>query len=427
MQWTLISKWARRAGFQTGSLDRRVYVLALGWLISSAGFATVIPFVSIYFYQELGISTSLIGLFFGYTAILRSAPQPFAGWLSDRFGRVPIIAWSEILRGLTFAAVGYAMLRHSGFWTIAAIISFNHIFGSVLQPTANAMAADLVAKKDRIAAFSVLRIAANLGWAIGPALGGFIASRSYALLFFVGGAVACLSGLYYRFALKEVSRPDNVARPDFRLADIVNLRRDKLLFRHCLITFLLLMAVAQLVAPLSLYSTGQIGISRSQLGFLFAVNGFMVVFLQLPVSSLFKRFFLTRQMALGAIIYTIGYFLVGFAGGFWFLVACMIVITTAEMITIPPSTTMVANLSSPAEYGRFMGIYGLFTTAGWSLGPTVGGILLDLFQGHPVLTWGLISSTALIASLLYLDFGRRLSREVNTGREIVGGGKHATS
>ena len=211
------------------------------------------------------------------------------------------------------------------------------------------------------------------------------------------------------------------------MADIVNLRRDKLLFRHCLITFLLLMAVAQLVAPLSLYSTGQIGISRSQLGFLFAVNGFMVVFLQLPVSSLFKRFFLTRQMALGAIIYTIGYFLVGFAGGFWFLVACMIVITTAEMITIPPSTTMVANLSSPAEYGRFMGIYGLFTTAGWSLGPTVGGILLDLFQGHPVLTWGLISSTALIASLLYLDFGRRLSREVNTGREIVGGGKHATS
>jgi len=398
-----------------GYFDRRIYILSLGWVVTSAGFAMVIPFMSIYFYQELGIPMSAIGLFFGFSAVLRAVPQPFAGWLSDRIGRVPIMGWSLILRSVTFAGVGYAIMAEAGFFTIAAIISFNYITGSVLHPVSNAMVADLVKKEQRISAFALLRIAGNMGWAIGPALGGFIAHASYAALFILAGFISLASGLFFLFALKDIPKSQMSGTAKFKFADLFDLRRDKKLYEHCLISFLLFLVVAQLIATLSVYSVDKVGITRAELGTLYMINGLLVVLLQFPVSALFKRMTLTGQLALGAVIYAVGYFMVGLAPGFIFLILCMVIITFGEMVVSPPSTTLVANLSSPGNYGRAMGLFGFFQTAGWSLGPTVGGALLDLFAERTNIMWLLISIMAVAACLLFLNIGRRLSPHVNNG------------
>ena len=400
-----------------GSFDRRIYILSLGWLVTSSGFAMVIPFMSIYFHQELGVSMSTIGLFFGLGALLRAAPQPFAGWLSDRIGRVPILGWSQVLRSFTFVSVGLAIMSEAGFVTIAFIISFNYLTGSLLHPASNAMVADLVRKDQRISAFALLRIADNLGWAIGPALGGFVAHQSYAALFMLAAAVSFASGLFFLFALKDVPRPQIKDANVFKFSDIFSLRQDSKLYQHCLISFVLFLAVAQLIATLSVYSVTTIGITRAELGTLYAINGFLVVFLQFPISAFLKRMALTRQLAMGAVIYAVGYFLVGLAPGFSFLVFCMVIITLGEMVVSPPSTTMVANLSSAGKYGRYMGLFGFFRTAGWSLGPTLGGTLLDVFESNRTIMWGLISLLALSASALYILFGRKLPPEVNSSLE----------
>lgn len=398
-----------------GILDKQIYILSLGWLVSSAGFAMTIPFLSLYFHQELKMSMTAIGLFFGVTAVLRAAPQPLAGWLSDRVGRVLIMGWSQILRAGTFAGVGYAMRSASGFWPIAAAIAFNYIFGAALQPAAHAMVADLAGERERISAFSMLRIAGNLSWAIGPALGGFLAHQSYSTLFYASGVLNLISGIYFLVVLRESPHSTQAISPGFRFKELFNLRQDKLLFRHCLISFLLFLVVAQLIAALSVYCVDTVGIGQAQLGVLYAINGFMVVVFQLPMMALFKRLTLTHQLAAGAAVYAVGYFLVGIAGGFAFLVICMVVITVAEMMVSPPSLTLVANLSSPSTYGRDMGLFGFFHMSGWSLGPTVGGFMLDLFSARPILTWAVIALMALAASALYINFGRRLSRAINSG------------
>jgi len=411
---TTATRLRLRTGFE--SFDKRVYILGLGWLVTAAGFAMVIPFMSIYFHQELGMSMSAIGLFFGFSAILRSVPQPFAGWLSDRIGRVPIMGWSQILRALTFTGVGYAIMNDAGFYAIAAIISFNYITGAVLHPAANAMVADLVRKEQRISAFALLRIAGNLGWAVGPALGGFIAHRSYALLFYVAGVVALLSGVFFLLALRDMPRRERDSEANFRLTDIFNLRKDPKLYRHCLISLLLFLAVAQLIATLSVYSVDSIGITRSQLGMLYGINGLMVVLLQYPVSSILKKMRLTRQLALGGAVYAVGYFMVGLAPGYMFLIVCMVIITTAEMIVSPPSLTLVANLSTPGKHGLYMGVFGLFQTAGWSLGPMVGGAILDTFMSEPLIMWSSIALMATVSSWFYISFGRTLAAEIDSGR-----------
>lgn len=398
-----------------GSFDRRVYILGVGWLVTAAGFAMVIPFLSIYFHRELGISMSVIGAFFGLGAVLRAAPQPFAGWLSDRLGRVPVMGWSLVLRAATFIAVGFAIMHHAGFMAIAAIVSVNYIAGAVLHPATNAMVADLVEKRQRLSAFALLRIAGNLGWAIGPGLGGFVAHHSYSLLFMLAGIVSLISGVYFLLALRDVPSVQPQDRTAFKLADMISLKKDPRLSEHCLVSFLLFLAVAQLVAALSVYSVESIGISQAQLGALYTINGLMVVLLQYPVSAFFEKYALTRQLTIGAVIYALGYGLVGFASGFTFLVMCMIIITTAEMIVSPPTLTLVANLSGPGKYGQYMGLYGFFQTAGWSLGPTLGGVLLDVFATRPMIMWLIIASLAIGASVLFRNFGRRLPNYVDSG------------
>ncbi|MCP4567544.1 MAG: MFS transporter [FCB group bacterium] len=402
-------------GMRFGAFDRRIYILAFGWLVTAAGFAMVIPFMSIYFYQELGLSMFSIGLFFGFTAVLRTVPQPFAGWLSDRLGRVPIMGWSQILRAFTFAGVGLAIFQDAGFWTIAAIISLNYILGAVLHPSANAMVADLVTKDQRIPAYSLLRIAGNLGWAIGPMMGGFIAHRSYGVLFLAAGAMALLSGLYFLLMLKDNPKSGADNNQEFKFKNIIKIGRDKILLRHCLISFILFLVVAQFIAPLSVYGVEHIGINRAQLGWLYTLNGAMVVFMQYFISYLLRNSKLTNQMALSGVIYAGAYLIIGWAAGMELLIIGMVILTTAEMINSPPSVTLVANLSPPEKYGQYMGMYGLFQMAGFSLGPTLGGFLFDIFKWRPSLMWTVVAALAVISALLYLYFGKQLSPEVNNG------------
>lgn len=400
-------------GFKLSGIDRRVHILSFGWLVNSAGFAMVIPFISIYFHRDLHISLTAIGLFFGVSAVLRTIPQPFAGWLSDRFGRVPILVWSQILRAMTFFGVGYMILQEMGFWPVATLIGANYVFGAMLHPAANAMVADSTESDKRLSAFAWMRIAGNLGWALGPAMGGFIAHESYGLLFFVAGILTFASGLFFFLMVKETTPTIDREQFRFNLKDILNLRQNKRLFEHCLITLVLFLAVAQLIAALSVYSVETIGISQAELGTLYAINGFMVVLFQLPISHSLRKFSLTNQLAVGSVIYTIGYFLVGIAAGFGFLVFCMVVITIGEMVVSPPAMTIAANLSPAGYHGRYMGIFGLFQAAGWSLGPTVGGILLDVFHSQPLMMWTSISLLGLAACGLYVNFGHKLPAYVN--------------
>jgi MFS family permease len=149
-----------------------------------------------------------------------------------------------------------------------------------------------------------------------------------------------------------------------------------------------------------------VGISQVQLGTLYTINGLLVVALQIPVTRFLGRYSLSAQMALGGFIYAVGYGMVGTLVGYeWFIMA-IVIVTLGEISMSPPSLTLLSRLAPDGRMGRYMGIYGIFMAAGWSLGPVYGGLLLDMFGENPTLAWVLISSLAALSGLGYL-FSRR--------------------
>jgi MFS family permease len=63
--------------------------------------------------------------------------------------------------------------------------------------------------------------------------------------------------------------------------------------------------------------------------------------------------------------------------------------------------------------GRYMGVYGLFTQFGWSMGPLAGGLLMDAFVGTPTILWGGVASFAIVAALGYLVLRSRMTESID--------------
>jgi MFS family permease len=110
----------------------------------------------------------------------------------------------------------------------------------------------------------------------------------------------------------------------------------------------------------------------------------------------------------GGLLYTIGYLMFGWLGGFALAVIAMIIITAGEIVFSPAALSIVGQLSPPQNRGRYMGFFGLGQTLGWMAAPLFGGILLDAFPAEPMAIWGTISAIALIAAAGFYVWSKKV-------------------
>jgi len=392
--------------------NQSLWALSAGLFVSSLGFAVSIPFIAIYFHSQLGLSLSQIGLFFGAMAVVRAFFQVSGGELSDYVERRVLLIYSQVLRAGFFLFIGLAIYAHWGFWVIAIGFLFSSILGSIFYLTANTMVADVLPAETRLDGYAVARSAENLGWALGPAIGGFLAEQSYGLLFAISGAITLGSGTVF-WVFFHPPKTD-LRKERFTLSDLISTRNDPHLIAHCILAFFLYLVVAQLIAPFSVYTVEMAKISKNELGFLYLLNGLMIVFLQVPVTRLLSRFKLTTQMALGAFLYAVGYGMVGLQAGLFYFALVISVITIGEIFISPPSLALTSGLAPPGRMGQYMGIFGFFLTSGWSLGPVYGGLVLDHFATNPAVAWIVIGSLAALSGIGYLFFAKILPEGFNS-------------
>ncbi|MEA3238714.1 MAG: MFS transporter, partial [Candidatus Bipolaricaulota bacterium] len=272
------------------------------------------------------------------------------------------------------------------------------------KPGISAMVADIVPQKYRVEAFGILRIGANAGWAIGPAIGGFLMVISYWLLFLVTAAASLIGTVLIVLFIEESSHTQAAQR--FDLPKVFDAGRDRGFLVFCGFSFLLFLVMGQFASTLSVFSTEFVGISDVQLGIVYTLNGIIVVFFQWPAALIGGKIGTRRALTLGAILFGAGYFTVGLAHSFYFLLGSMTVITLGEVIFAPSATTAVANSAPEGKMGRYMGFFGLAEALGWSAGPFIGGWLIDYLSKKPVLLWGAIAAIAVTAAIGFSYSGR---------------------
>ncbi len=425
----------RRILFQK---DRRLWHLFIGRLFASTGFSIVIPFLALYLHGTRGYPMSAVGLIFFVGALTGAAGQIVGGEWCDHAGRKVVLVWSQLIRSVAFLALGLAVTLHGPFVAFMALTSLSAFAGRMFEPPSGAMIGDMTEGEGRAEAFGVLRIGGNLGWALGPAIGGFLAALSYASLFFVAAGVLLIAALLIALKVEETSprhRRRAATEPapaaeipavgpvppgrGFELSSIGATLRDRPFLRYCLITLIFFTVMAQLMSTLSVYVVEWARHTQVELGILYTLNGLMVVFLQFPVVRLLAPFRLTTAMIVGSLLYVVGYGMMGMGSDLALLAAAMFVVTSGEIISSPASMNLVANFSNDRVRGRYMGVYGLFNSFGWSIGPLVGGVLLDVATGRPLLLWGPIAGLMFLATLGYWDLRHRIDPATDQNKEVV--------
>ncbi len=382
-------------------------------LIVAAGFGAAMPFVSIFLHNVLGVSMTYVGMIMLVSALVAAGGRIIGGEIADRIGRRPLLIGGMTARVLVFALMAYVIHIQAPALVVGAVFIAVRLVGAAVRPGLSAMVADVVEPARRVEAYALFRIGGNAGWAIGPAIGGFLVSTSYASLFLLTTFASLIGLLLLILFTSETIRVAETGQ--FSLRRVLDVAHDLRFLVFCGWSVLLFVVMGQFASTLAVFSTQVVGIAEAQLGILFTLNGIVVVLFQWPAARLSNRIGIRWGLVLGCLLYALGYFSVSLATAFPFLIGSMIVITLGEVTFSPTSMAAVANMAPEERVGRYMGLFGLTEALGWSFGPFVGGVLFDALHTAPTALWGII---ALIGVTAAVGFGTTTR---DAGQQTEGG------
>jgi MFS family permease len=378
------------------------WILFVGTFLNKFG-SFVVPFLALYL-TEKGYSIAQAGVAIGAYGVGNVVATVLGGHLADSIGRRKTIALSMF----SGAASMLLLSQARSFPAILALAALTGLAGEFYRPASSALLADLVPAANRVTAYSAYRMAINAGFAFGPATAGFIAGHGYFWLFAGDAGTSALFGIVALVALPELAHP---AEKGSGWAESARtLLGDRRLHRVLLSSFFIALIFFQMNSTFGL-AVLRAGFSPKVYGALLSLNGALVVFLELPLTTVSRRFQPIAAMAVGYLLVGLGFCLGAFALTITGFALCIVVFTLGEMFAMPVASAYVAGLSPQHMRGRYMGTYGLTWTLAQVVGPGLG---MGLFSASPPAFW-LVGGGLGIASALIAYQGRGAPAPVMQG------------
>jgi MFS family permease len=381
-------------------LHRDVWVLFAGAFVNRLG-TFVLPFITLYLTHR-GYSVPQAGLGLASYGLGAIAAQGAGGLLADRLGRRHTI---------TLSMLGGALLTLSlvwihGLWSIVLVVTAIGFVAELYRPASSALIADLVEPASRVAAFSGYRMMLNIGWAFGLALGGVLAAHSYDLLFVGDAATSALFGAIAFAALPHGTRTTKHEERHLPGAGR-SMAADKGFLLFLGAVFVTASVYMQNASTFALHVTG-LGFSTKVYGLLQAMNGVLVVLLELPISSWTQHRRRTHMIALGAVLVGLGFAELAFVRAVPGLMLMVVIWTLGEIIESPATSAFVADRAPSHARGRYQGALGMMFASAAVVGPLIG---TSAYHLSPTALWIGCGGAGLVSAALALAAGRRPAPE----------------
>jgi predicted MFS family arabinose efflux permease len=272
------------------------------------------------------------------------------------------------------------------------------------------MVADILPEEKRADGFGVMRVVANLAWIVGPTIGGFMAARSYMLLFIMDAVTSLITAVIIFRMIPETKPKAAEEEPESFLGTLAGYSKifaDRLFISYILVSMLMLVVYIQMYNTLSVYLRDVHGVSPQGYGFILTMSAVTVILFQFWVTRRVKKYPPMLMMALGSGFYLVGFSMYGFVSAYALFIAAMVLITVGEMIVMPVGQALAANFAPADMRGRYMALFSLAWALPATIGPALAGMILDNY--NPNWVWyaaGIISSLA-IAGFLWLHLSSR--------------------
>ena len=335
-------------------LSKEVWWLSLITLINRAG-TMVIPFLSLYLTEDLGFTLSNVGTVmtaFGLGSVLGSW---LGGKLTDKIGYYKIMVFSLFISGFMFIGLQYLKTIYTLSLGIFALM----IVADMFRPAMFVALSAYSKPENKTRSVTLIRLAINLGFSAGPAIGGLIiVGLGYGGLFWVDG-ITCIAAT---FVLINVLNPKKARVQDqIKVDNPYSAYKDKPFIIFLFALFLFGFIFLQYFSTMPLYYRSEHHLSELQIGLLLGANGFFIFLLEMPLIKYLEntRFAKTSLILFGAFLTATSFLILNFSSWSGILIFGMFLMTVGEMIAFPFANAFALQQAKKGNQGEYMALYSI--------------------------------------------------------------------
>ncbi len=370
-----------------------------------------------FFIDELGGRESEIGLLIGISSLTSLACRPFVGYFVDRNGRKPVL-----VIGLFIFIIN--CLLHNFATSPAAVLPLRLLTGASLAAVitaATTFIADMAPPDKRGSALSYFALSNAVGFAIGPALGGFIINSSifdgfdsaltgrfdwlsgaqtgdfnFTTMFLVAALIG-LIGMIMAMLLPE-SRPDSTPKPGRPgIRDLV--AREAAI--PGLVNFAVAFSFAGMVTFMPLFAR-DIGLENP--GNLFIAYAAFVILMRFTVGPFIDRFSRATVIAPSIVVLIATMLVVVIADSVFMLFVAASLWGIGAGVFQPSMMAYAVDRSRPETRGRAMSTFTMGMDLGISIGSLSLGLVVEAAGFQPAYSMAAIVIAAGLALFLWSWF-----------------------
>jgi predicted MFS family arabinose efflux permease len=355
-------------------------MLSAVMLINRIG-AMVLPFLGVYMVAELKFTLSQTGVVLSCFGLGAMAGSTLGGWLTDKVGHFKVQLTSIILSVPIF----FLLPLFKDVWSLATGVLVLSTITETFRP-ANSVSISVYARPENITrSFSLNRMAVNLGFSIGPALGGVLAAISFKLLFYGNGTTALLAGSLFYFYFKDLPVNKNWEllhhpKDEKKVKSGISPWKDRPFLFYSLFCCLYSICFFQLFSTLPLFYRKVNKLSEGNIGLILASNGLVVFLLEMLLVQVAERNFRSSSViTLGVFLGAFSFLILLVPSGIWVLFLAMFLMSLSEILAMPFMATVTVKRGSTDRKGAYMGLNALSFSAAFVFSPLIGTFVAEHF------------------------------------------------
>lgn len=385
-------------------LSPEVWWLSLITFINRAG-TMVIPFLSLYLTKSLHFSLENVGWIMTCFGLGSVAGSWLGGKLTDKFGFYKVMTWSLLLTGGLFILLQFLT-------TLVAFcigIFLVMLVADTFRPAMFVALSAYSKSENKTRSVTLIRLAINLGFSAGPAIGGLIiTSIGYFGLFWVDGITCLLATVL----LIKVLHPKKAKILDEVIVENpISIYKDRAFWIFFIAMFLFGFVFLQYFSTMPLFYRDVFHLFEFEIGLLLGMNGFLIFVLEMPLikwleSSKYSKVFL---ILLGLLLTGFSFGILLISSWIGVLVIGMLFMTIGEMIAFPFSNAFVIERAKKGKQGEYMAFYSISFSAAHIFGHNSGMQMIDKFGFEN--TWTFITIASIIGILVLYYLMRVIAKE----------------
>jgi predicted MFS family arabinose efflux permease len=385
-------------------LSREVWWLALVTLINRAG-TMVLPFLSIYLTESLEFTIQNVAWVMSFFGLGSVAGSWIGGKLTDRIGSFKVMKISLLLTGVAFVLLQLA----ETFYQFCIGIFIVMLIADAFRPAMFVALSAYSKPENKTRSVTLIRLAINLGFSAGPAIGGLIITYiSYNGLFWVDGITCTLAAILLSVVLHpkkaKVIDESKVENPE-------SIFTDKAFWVFFAAMIIFGVTFLQYFSSMPLYYKDVHVLSELQIGLLLGFNGFLIFVLEMPLIKWLEESKYSKEFLIffGLLLTGVSFLVLNLFSWSGILIIGMFLMTIGEMIAFPFSNAFVIERAKRGKQGEYMAYYSIAFSIAHIFGHNSGLQMVNSLGFDN--TWYIITAVSVIGMLFLLLLMRMIKKE----------------